>query len=70
LELRGAETALHADAADIAVINTCTVTNQADANARRLVRRLRRQNPDLRIVVAGCSTSFREAEYHALEEVD
>ncbi|WP_420615722.1 MiaB/RimO family radical SAM methylthiotransferase [Candidatus Palauibacter sp.] len=70
LELRGAETALHADAADIAVINTCTVTNQADANARRLVRRLRRQHPDLRIVVAGCSTSFREAEYHALEEVD
>lgn len=70
LELRGAETALHADAADIAVINTCTVTNQADANARRLVRRLRRRRPDLRIVVAGCSTSFREAQYHALEEVD
>ncbi len=70
LELRGAETALHADAADVAVINTCTVTNQADANARRLVRRLRRQRPDLRIVVAGCSTSFREAEYHALEEAD
>ncbi len=70
LELRGAETALDADAADIAVINTCTVTNQADANARRLVRRLRRQRPDLRIVVAGCSTSFREAEYRALDEVD
>ena len=70
LELRGAETALRADQADVAVINTCTVTNQADANARRLVRRLRRQRPDLRIVVAGCSTSFREAEYHALEEVD
>lgn len=70
LELLGAETALQADAADVAVINTCTVTNQADANARQLVRRLRRQRPDLRIVVAGCSTSFREAEYHALEEVD
>lgn len=70
LELRGAETAPRADAADVAVINTCTVTNQADANARRLVRRLRRQRPDLRIVVAGCSTSFREAEYRALEEVD
>lgn len=70
LELRGSETALHADAADVAVINTCTVTSQADANARRLVRRLRRQHPGLRIVVAGCSTSFREAEYHALEEVD
>ncbi|WP_420449886.1 MiaB/RimO family radical SAM methylthiotransferase [Candidatus Palauibacter sp.] len=70
LELRGADTTLHAAAAEVAVINTCTVTNQADANARRLVRRLRRQRPDLRIVVAGCSTSFREAEYHALKEVD
>ncbi len=70
LELRGAETALHADAADVAVINTCTVTNQADANARRLVRRLRRERPDLRIIVAGCSTSFREAEYRALEEAN
>ena len=70
LELRGAETALHVDQADVAVINTCTVTNQADANARRLVRRLRRQRPDIRIVVAGCSTSFREAEYRGLAEVD
>ncbi len=70
LELRGAETALRADAADVAVINTCTVTNQADAKARRLVRRLRRRHPDLRIVVAGCSASFREAGYRALEQVD
>ena len=73
LELRGAETAPDADAADVAVINTCTVTNQADANARHLVRRLRRRHPDLRIIVAGCSTAFREADYRALqalEEVD
>ena len=57
----------------MAVINTCTVTNQADANARHLVRRLRRRHPDLRIIVAGCSTAFREADYRALqalEEVD
>ena len=73
LELRGAETAPDVDAADVAVINTCTVTNQADANARHLVRRLRRRHPDLRIIVAGCSTAFREADYRALqalEEVD
>ncbi|WP_419934491.1 MiaB/RimO family radical SAM methylthiotransferase [Candidatus Palauibacter sp.] len=70
LELRGAETAPDADAADVAVINTCTVTNQADANARHLVRRLRRRHPDLRIIVAGCSTAFREADYRDLDEVD
>ncbi|WP_419950616.1 MiaB/RimO family radical SAM methylthiotransferase [Candidatus Palauibacter sp.] len=68
LELRGATTAPALAVADVAVINTCTVTNQADANARQLVRRLRRQRPDLRIVVAGCSTAFREAEYRALRE--
>ena len=67
LELRGAETAPDADAADVAVINTCTVTNQADANARHLVRRLRRRHPDLRIIVAGCSTAFREADYRDLD---
>lgn len=68
LELRGAETVPGADAADVAVINTCTVTNQADANARHLVRRLRRRHPRLRIVVAGCSTAFREAGYKALRD--
>ena len=68
LELRGAETVSGADAADVAVINTCTVTNQADANARHLVRRLRRRHPRLRIVVAGCSTAFREAGYETLRD--
>ena len=31
--------------ADVCVVNTCTVTNQADAEARRFVRRIRRDNP-------------------------
>ena len=70
LELRGARAVDASGEADVAVINTCTVTNQADANARQLVRRLRRQHPDLRIVVAGCSTSFREADYRAMSEID
>ena len=70
LEAKGARTAPEACSADVAVINSCTVTNQADANARRLVRRLRRRHPSLRIVVAGCSAAFREAEYRALEGVD
>lgn len=68
LELRGATTVPDAGAADVAVVNTCTVTNQADANARHLVRRLRRRHPRLRIVVAGCSTAFREEPYRTLRE--
>ena len=70
LEGRGAQTVSDSADADVAVINTCTVTNQADANARHLVRRLRRRHPGIRIVTAGCSTSFREADYQTMGEVD
>jgi threonylcarbamoyladenosine tRNA methylthiotransferase MtaB len=55
--------------ADMCVVNTCTVTSQADAEARRFVRRLARENPRARVVVAGCSTALRAPEYHAMPEV-
>jgi threonylcarbamoyladenosine tRNA methylthiotransferase MtaB len=50
-------------------VNTCTVTNQADAEARRFVRRLRRENPDARVVVAGCSAALRAPDYREMEGV-
>ncbi|MXZ81897.1 MAG: tRNA (N(6)-L-threonylcarbamoyladenosine(37)-C(2))-methylthiotransferase MtaB [Gammaproteobacteria bacterium] len=40
--------------ADLYVINTCTVTAEADRQARQLIRRAIRANPDARIVVTGC----------------
>jgi len=40
--------------ADVYVINTCTVTREADRQARQLVRRVIRQNPDAFVVVTGC----------------
>src|SRR5688572_18713519 len=55
--------------ADVCVLNTCTVTNQADADARRLVRRIHRDNPSARPVVAGCSAALRGADYEALAGV-
>ncbi len=70
LEGRGAEAVEAPSEADVAVVNTCTVTNQADANARHLVRRLRRDHPGLTILVAGCSAALREDRYRALPEVD
>jgi threonylcarbamoyladenosine tRNA methylthiotransferase MtaB len=36
------------------VFNTCTVTERADAESRRLVRKLKRQNPQARVAVTGC----------------
>lgn len=68
-EARGARTVTAADEADVFVVNTCTVTNQADADARRYVRRLRRERPDARVVVAGCSAALREADYRAMPGV-
>lgn len=44
----------HNDHADLCVINTCTVTAEADRQARQLVRRAIRKNPDARVVVTGC----------------
>ena len=41
-------------AASVVVINTCTVTGKADAEARKLIRRVRRANPDCRLLVTGC----------------
>jgi threonylcarbamoyladenosine tRNA methylthiotransferase MtaB len=40
--------------ADLCLVNTCTVTHEADAKGRQLVRRLARDNPNAAIVVMGC----------------
>jgi threonylcarbamoyladenosine tRNA methylthiotransferase MtaB len=48
--------------ADLVLVNTCTVTSEADAKSRHAVRRARRASPDARIVVTGCSVQVgREA---------
>ena len=70
LESRGASTCDGPEVATSAVLNTCTVTDQADLSARRLIRKLRRRHPDLRIVVAGCSSALRADEYRLMPEVD
>ena len=44
----------HTDSADLYIVNTCTVTSEADRQARQTVRRLIRQNPQSLIVVTGC----------------
>jgi len=53
--------------ADLVVVNTCTVTAEADAKSRHAVRRARRANPGAEIVVTGCSVqvgrdAFAEAD--------
>ena len=68
-EARGATAVGSWTDAEACVVNTCTVTNHADAEARRFVRRLARENPSLRVVVVGCSAALRAPSYRAMEEV-
>jgi threonylcarbamoyladenosine tRNA methylthiotransferase MtaB len=43
-----------ADAKEVVVLNTCSVTNRADSDAKKTLRRLRRENPMAVLVVTGC----------------
>lgn len=52
---------------DVIVINTCTVTNQADSKSRKMIRHARRENSDAIIVVCGCSA---ENHKEALFDLD
>src|SRR5690348_5823807 len=51
---RGCTSAQDASAADIVVVNTCTVTASADAQARDAIRKLHAANPRVRVIVTGC----------------
>src|SRR5215469_10592794 len=52
------------------VINSCAVTNEAVAQARQQVRRLRRERPDARIVVTGCAAQTQAKMFAEMAEVD
>ncbi len=69
LEARGAVVVDGPETADACIVNTCTVTNQADAEARKAIRRLKRANPNTQIVVAGCSAAMRPDDYRRMAEV-
>ncbi len=48
---------------DIIIINTCSVTNNADSKSKKMVRRARRENPNSTIVVCGCSSQNNQSVY-------
>jgi threonylcarbamoyladenosine tRNA methylthiotransferase MtaB len=55
--------------ADLVVLNTCTVTASADADARHAVRKLHREQPDSKILVTGCYAQRSPGEIAALDGV-
>jgi threonylcarbamoyladenosine tRNA methylthiotransferase MtaB len=57
-------------APDAIVINTCTVTESADKQARQLIRKLKREHPLAKIVVTGCYAQENPGEIQAMDEVN
>ncbi len=63
---QGGQEAL-AGEADIVVVNTCTVTGEAEKKARKAVRRALRDHPRARVLVTGCAAALDAASYRALD---
>ena len=55
---------------EVVVINTCSVTNKSDADARNLIRKTRRSNPGAVMVVTGCYAQANPSGIAAIEGVD
>ena len=55
---------------DTVIVNTCAVTAEAVRQARQTVRRLRRERPNVRIVVTGCAAQTEPESFGAMAEVD
>lgn len=56
--------------ADVYVINTCSVTDNADKECRYLVRRIQRRAPESRVVITGCYAQLKPKEIAEIEGVD
>jgi threonylcarbamoyladenosine tRNA methylthiotransferase MtaB len=55
---------------DVVIINSCAVTNEAVAQARQSIRRLKRERPSARIVVTGCAAQIEPTMFAQMTEVD
>ncbi|MBV9081245.1 MAG: tRNA (N(6)-L-threonylcarbamoyladenosine(37)-C(2))-methylthiotransferase MtaB [Acidobacteriaceae bacterium] len=69
LEERGFSATHEPAAADLVVVNTCTVTHSADIDARRIIRGLHRDHPRAEIVVTGCYAQRAPGELAEIEGV-
>src|SRR6185436_12851643 len=70
LRARGFREATDEESAGVFVVNTCTVTENADREARRLARRGRRENPECRLLVTGCYAELDRDAIARAAEVD
>jgi len=64
------ELAAQAGVSDLVVVNTCAVTAEAVRKARQEIRKLRRDNPNARLVVTGCAAQTEPETFANMGEVD
>ena len=64
------EHARYAGLDDAIIINSCAVTNEAVRQARQTVRRLKRENPDAKVIVTGCAAQIDPQMFDKMDEVD
>lgn len=64
------ELATEAGLENAIVVNTCAVTAEAVRQSRQRIRRLRKDNPDARLIVTGCAAQTEPETYAAMAEVD
>ena len=70
LENDGFEKRAFEEQADVYVINTCSVTDNADKECRHLVRRIQRKSPESLVVITGCYAQLKPKEIAAIPGVD
>ena len=66
----GVTTAEDGQAADICLVNTCSVTDVADQKCRQVIRRMVRENPGAFVVVTGCYAQLEPEKVSHIEGVD
>jgi len=70
LENDGFEKRAFEETADVYVINTCSVTDNADKECRHLVRRIQRKSPESLVVITGCYAQLKPKEIAAIPGVN
>ena len=70
LENDGFEKKNFDEVADVYVINTCSVTDNADKECRQLVRRIQRKAPEAMVVITGCYAQLKPKEISQIPGVD
>ena len=66
----GFEKVNYQDKADIYVLNTCSVTENADKEARKLIRQAKQRNPNSSVAVIGCYAQLKPNDIAAIDGVD